>query len=190
MAERCCLACEQPIINRAKEHVIPEWLLRVLGVQYEELIQAVATGSEDRIEKERRLAFNSSQEGRLGESCNSGWMSELENDAKPLLVLLMKGEVGLSSLSGSETLLVARWAAKTAIVLSNCSSLRKPAPSGSLRFLKENCLLLPPGFGVFGKSATRATRNPPLRLPAAELLGKRELEWHPQPRARNGRGGI
>jgi hypothetical protein len=150
MAERCCLSCEGPIINRAKEHVIPEWLLKVLGVQYEELIQAVATGSEDRIENERRHAFDSLQEGRICESCNSGWMSELENNAKPLLVPLMKGEVGLSSLSDSECLIVARWAAKTAIVLSNCSSLRMPGPSGSLRFLKENPLLLPPGFGVFG----------------------------------------
>ncbi len=150
MAERCCLSCELPIINRAKEHVIPEWLLRVLGIQYEELIQAVASGSDDQIEQERRLALNSFQEGRICETCNGGWMSNLENEAKPLLLPLIKGEMGLSSLSDSEALVVARWAAKTTIVLSNCSSLRQPAPSGSLRFLKENLLLLPSGFGVFG----------------------------------------
>src|ERR1035437_3403691 len=157
MSERLCLSCEEPIVNRAKEHVIPEWLLKVLDVQYEQLIQAIAAGSEEQIQKERRFTFDSFQEGRVCELCNGGWMSDLEGQAKPLLVPLMKGEMGLSSLSDSESVLVARWAAKTAIVLSNCIELDKPAPAGSLRFLKENGTALPSGFGVFGSQQPERT---------------------------------
>jgi hypothetical protein len=150
MSERLCLSCEEPIVNRAKEHVIPGWLLKVLNVEYEQLIQVIAAGSEEQISKERSFTFDSFQEGRVCEPCNGGWMSDLEGQAKPLLVPLMQGVIGLSSLSDSESFLVARWGAKTAIVLSNCIELGKPAPAGSLRYLKENGTVLPSGFGVFG----------------------------------------
>jgi hypothetical protein len=85
MSERLCLSCEQPIANRAKEHVIPEWLLKVLDVQHEQLIQAIAAGAEEQIQQERRFTFNSFQvdQGRSGPAMLPPAVLTYHNAIKP-----------------------------------------------------------------------------------------------------------
>jgi hypothetical protein len=150
MSQHTCVACEYPIVDRAKEHVIPEWLLKALDVQYEELTHAVAAGSEEQIQSKRSFTFDSFQEGRICEGCNGGWMGRLEREAGPILIPLMEGRGSVSSLTEPECLVVSRWAAKTAAILSNSIKLGKPAPAGTLRFLKDNPNQVPDRFGVFG----------------------------------------
>lgn len=149
MSERICLSCEKPIVDRAKEHVIAEWLLRALDVQYEAVTHAVANGSTDQVQSTRVFTFDAFREGRICEGCNGGWMKDLEDEAKPLLIPLMNAERGVSSLDEKECLIVARWTAKTAAVLGSCIELGKPAPAGTLRRLRDKPNELPDGFGVF-----------------------------------------
>ena len=52
---------------------------------------------------------------RLCSSCNSGWMSRLENEAKPVLESILDDK--LKALDASDQSTLARWAVKTAMVL-------------------------------------------------------------------------
>lgn len=47
--------------------------------------------------------------------CNTGWMRDFEEEARPLLVPIMRGESGLWPLEAQE--LVSRWALKTALMI-------------------------------------------------------------------------
>lgn len=59
---------------------------------------------------------------RLCASCNNGWMSRLENDAKPVLKSILDDKS--KDLYASAQLTIARWAVKTAMVLEAIDSKR------------------------------------------------------------------
>lgn len=154
---RACLACGDPLgANRTDEHVIPDWLLSELGISAEQLNQFVA----DRVTGETKNPrpqhpMDAFREGRVCETCNSGWMSVLESEARLVLPVFMNGGRSISAVSESDCLVIARWMLKTAVILSHASPLGLPIPPEQLQFLKLNSKGLPAGVGVFG-----ATHNP------------------------------
>lgn len=157
---RTCLACDAPLgANRTNEHIIADWLLRELGITQEQLTQIVAdsvTGDmNDARPKHSMAAF---REGRVCGLCNSGWMSQLEAQAKLILPDLMNAKRSVTAVSAAESLVIARWMLKTAVVLSHASGFDQPLPQSHLQFLKDNPTLLPTQVGVFG-ATQRTTRD-------------------------------
>jgi hypothetical protein len=87
-------------------------------------------------------------------SCNNGWMSTLETEAKPLLSPMIEGKP--MGLSAREQKLAATWAAKTAAMLGLTHSKRPVVPAADV-------------------AALFATREPPRNTYV--WIGAYEGEW-------------
>jgi hypothetical protein len=146
---QCCLFCTNPLTERAREHVIPQWLIDYLGVRDEDLFRGIAQTETGLLHKERTQVSQSFVEGRVCGECNAGWLSALESQVKPFLMDLMTGQRTLHVLSAEERLLLGRWTAKTAFVLTNAAPMDVPVPENHPRTLKGNSDTLPAGVGVF-----------------------------------------
>ena len=146
---RCCLFCTNPLTERAREHVIPQWLIDYLDVTEEDLFQGIAQNEHGVLHKKPTQVTQSFVEGRVCRQCNSGWMSDLENQARPVLMDLMTGQRTLHALGAEERLLLGRWTAKTAFILSNAAPIQAPVPENHPPTLRESSETLPVGVGVF-----------------------------------------
>ncbi|MBI3896545.1 MAG: hypothetical protein HY313_11505 [Acidobacteria bacterium] len=149
MNKRLCISCENPIQKRAKEHVIADWLLKELGIGEEQLWQFIADSTTGQAKEARTLhALNSFKEGRVCSNCNNGWMSQLENEVKPILLALLSGAQNPTSIPEFECSVLARWTLKTAIVLSCATPLGHPLPREHLKFLRDKPAM-PSQVGIF-----------------------------------------
>jgi hypothetical protein len=124
----------------------------------DELYQVVANSERKTVEKDRKHAFDSFREGRVCSQCNAGWMSDLENKAKPILLPLIGQERTIFGLSEPACLIAARWAIKTAVILSYASPLQRFLDTSFLRALKDDPTKVPSSVGVFATQQT-ATKN-------------------------------
>src|SRR5688572_18801841 len=90
---RICVFCGQQIAlgERSREHVIPQWLLDHLGIR-KAAITPAHTKPDGTLVSQRSHTLENLQEGRVCETCNTGWMSTLETEAMPLLIPLFAGE--------------------------------------------------------------------------------------------------
>jgi hypothetical protein len=150
MSSRVCLFCRGRLgANRAKEHVVPRWLLEHLGIRKEDLFQAVAKSVDSSITETRVTVGSQFVEGRICEECNSGWMSDLEGQAKDLITPLLDGTRAVFSLSVEERFLLARWAVKTAYVLSYATPLRDPVPQAHLQQIHGDKAKVPEMVAIF-----------------------------------------
>jgi hypothetical protein len=157
---RTCISCGSELTKstRAKEHVIADWLLEAVGMREDELFQVVANSERKTVEKDRKHAFGSFREGRICSPCNTGWMSDLENRAKPVLLPLINHERSILGLSDFECVIAARWAVKTAVILSYTSPLQRFLDASFLRALEDNPTTVPSSVGVFA-TQQKATKN-------------------------------
>jgi len=126
MSDRRCLFCGATVggAERAREHVVPEWLRLHLDANDEMVYQATAATSDRLIDQEREHALSAFVEGQVCRPCNNGWMSALENEAKPFLIPLIAGESSLG-LNDSARRVLARWTAKTAYMCASASLLNR-----------------------------------------------------------------
>ena len=117
--ERRCVFCGSARMPR--EHAIPQWVGEVLhGAAGESgdwtTWYAFGTPSEN---CERRHPAESNRPTvvvkRVCRDCNSGWMADVEGEAKPILEPMISGKPCMLSLG--DQLNVATWATKTAMVL-------------------------------------------------------------------------
>ena len=144
-----CVFCNVPAATWSEEHVIPKWLLDHLHISpQDQMFQGLAQA--DEVTKQRVHASRRLVEGRICASCNNGWMSRLEETARPLLVDLIDNKRAQWELSVQESALLARWAVKTAYMLANVSLAGKPAPSDHLWQLSGDSGQIRNGVGVFG----------------------------------------
>lgn len=146
---RGCLFCAAPLTESAREQVIPQWLIGYLGVRDEDLFQGIAQTRDGALLKQRTHTAESVAESRVCKQCNTGWISSLENQVRPFLMDLMTGQRTLHALSAEERLILGRWAAKTAFVLSHAAPLDAVVPEDQPRTLREFSDTLPAGVGVF-----------------------------------------
>ena len=149
MNTRSCLFCTNPLTEHAREHVIPQWLIDYLRVRDEDLFQGIAQTADGALLKQRTHVAQSFVEGRVCKQCSNGWISDLDNQVRPFLTDLMTGQRTLHALGAEERLVLGRWTAKTAFVLSNAAPLEAVVPEDHSRTLKENSESLPVGVGVF-----------------------------------------
>lgn len=73
-------------------------------------------------------------------SCNNGWLSRLEETAKPLLIPLINGE--RCGLTLQTQITIATWAAKTAMIAEHLRPREKGVSEAERAWLKEH--LIPP----------------------------------------------
>jgi hypothetical protein len=151
---RACIFCDNPLTGaRAKEHVIPRWLMEYLGITDDKLYLAVATSKDDAIVKDRQHIAGSFVEGRVCGVCNNGWMSDLESASMDLLKPLIEGERNILTLSNDERTTLAKWATKTGYVISHAAPLQKTPEPSHMRYMKDNAGAIPPRVEVFGQQS-------------------------------------
>jgi hypothetical protein len=127
--------------------------MEYLGMTEDQLYLAVAQSADDTIVKDRKLDAASFVEGRVCESCNNGWMNDLETATMDLLKPLIEGTVNLLSISDDERTTLAKWATKTAYVISHAAPLQKVPPPSHMRYMKDNLGVVPPRVEVFGQQS-------------------------------------
>lgn len=116
---RKCIFCGANANSR--EHLYSSWMHRLLPEFAEqaysgEFIEAhPKTGAVSRRSKKTKPGhLHTKKVKAVCKNCNNGWMSVMEQDAKPSLEPLINGEI--VSLDASMLALLARWAALKAIV--------------------------------------------------------------------------
>jgi len=78
-------------------------------------------------------------------------MSQMEADAKNMLISLMEGSETVVNLTSEQRLLLARWAAKTAYMLNYAANYPNYVPLTHLHFLYTNDSSLPDRVVVFAQ---------------------------------------
>lgn len=134
---KTCLFCHRTLIatNRAKEHVVARNLLRkleILKVDFGHSHLQSASDGWDGLQitppkTERKFVYDAFVCGRVCKNCNNGWMSHLETEFNRILGDFCDVESVIYNLKEEDKFTLARWAAKTAFVLSDTV---KPAVGG------------------------------------------------------------
>ena len=123
---RQCIFCDRP--TRSVEYLWPEWLCHLftdrLGVWTKE------RGSDDTVDRLRQEIDQTVD--CLCDTCRHGWMQRLDDEVSPFLTSMIVGDV--TSLPPGRQRLLARWAAKTAVVME----FAYEAPNRTPRFACEH----------------------------------------------------
>jgi hypothetical protein len=122
-----CRGCGKStkIVGLSSEDIVPKWLQPHLHIDNIQLKQTVVTESGPRLLRQLPLE-RFRYKGAVCETCNNGWMSDLEKEAKPILLPLVEGSRHVSSLGEAERLSIARWAFKTAFMILGAQSSYPP----------------------------------------------------------------
>ena len=105
--------------KKSKEHIWSEWIHAYLpkqgdGYHFSE-VQTAKWDEHLSTEKIKRQGYLSSKKLRVVcRSCNSGWMSKLETEVRPVLELILRKEV--FDISPSDQIVLSRWVAMKVIV--------------------------------------------------------------------------
>ena len=133
-----CLFCDADlsVAGRAREHVLPQWLLRHYSIDDVGVEPAWTKAGDGTVRDQRKHPLKAMVFGHVYRGCNNGWMSALEQSARPTLLDLAAERATVGSLSPNARSVVARWALKTAVALnrsSNFHQLATPAQAGATR---------------------------------------------------------
>jgi len=101
---------------RSREHVVAAWYLESRGIR-KKRIELGLYGPDFCLIEPRPLVLDSLLAGKVCENCNSGWMSQLEGAARPILIPLISGAQHPRNLDSAEKEILAKWAFKTAFAL-------------------------------------------------------------------------
>lgn len=126
MARRCVFCGSRGLSN---EHVVPEWVLDYLPGEGEFDHRIM---SEEGPERRWRAPAPDIKVKVVCQPCNSGWMSNIENRAKPFLGSLIQGHGRTLHREGQRELAV--WGIKTAMMWQFTSKTR-PIPPAIMKAL-------------------------------------------------------
>ncbi len=118
--------------------------MEYLAITDDLLYLAVAHSQDDSLLKDRKHVAGNFVEGRVCGHCNNGWMRDLEEQTRELLKPLIEGGLNLLSISDDERVKLAKWATKTAFVISNAAPLQKVPPLDQMRYIKDKVGAIPP----------------------------------------------
>jgi len=130
--------------------VIPQWLQKHLDISEEDL-QPSHFAADGKLLSTRRHGLNSLVAGRVCSLCNNGWMSQLEERARPLLVPLMEASREVVDLTVQERAILGEWALKTVAVLNAASNFHSNVPTAHFHALYRREALPPNGVKIFGQ---------------------------------------
>jgi hypothetical protein len=161
--KRVCLFCgqaHQPKTVSTKatatdEDIVPRWLQKYLGIE-NEIVTPMLVRSKDLAPLHiRQHVVSAFKAGGVCSGCNGGWMSDLENAAKPILIALIEGTRFFPDLAQGERYTIARWTMKTVAALNRSSTyanrddeIARRVPDEHLRCLAAGNL--PPEVLVVG----------------------------------------
>jgi hypothetical protein len=149
--QRACIFCNSPLSGiRSQEHVFPQWLLDELEIRNVS-ISPTHFKPDGTVVSTRSHPVDSLREGRVCRPCNTGWMSNLEQQAQPLLSVLFTGARTVVELSSKERAILAKWTAKTAFVLNSASNYRKSVPAVHLSSCRVAEVVLPDLVATFAQ---------------------------------------
>lgn len=86
-----CIYCDTLLTgqNKTNEHIIPQWMIRHLEIKHHRHnIQPV---SKELIKFKPRYPVTHTFTYKICNTCNNGWLSQIDNSCKELLILLMDG---------------------------------------------------------------------------------------------------
>jgi hypothetical protein len=115
VARKCVFCGESPT---RKEHALPLWLRDLLlrGTQASHEWGAYVTG-----ENRKWLSSGPDFTAKIVcDTCNHGWMSDLESEAQPWLTPMIAGRA--QTLEAAALRTCARWAMKTAMTIDRCAA--------------------------------------------------------------------
>lgn len=192
-----CLICDRLMVGtyhptsnpegRAKEHAIPKWLQKELGllrfVTDETLrrpAQEIVAGTGMRRmavqAPPRRMVLEQRQHGGICGKCNGGWMSSLENDTIPILTPLVRGEGTISELSDAQRRTLARWMLKTAFVLNTSEQATQFVPTSFIHDVREG--RLPDGVTLFARELDAVPSQPYQKFSGRHMAISHNESWH------------
>ncbi len=147
-----CIFCDTNTrIQRAKEHIIPQWALDEFDLRGTRIIPTHFSETGE-VLSDRLHDMNGFLAGRICAECNNGWMSALERQNKDLIIELAQGRRDTLDLTDAEATGLARWAFKTALCLHSASNYRRIIPANHYHYVRINDESLPKGVFVVGKS--------------------------------------
>jgi hypothetical protein len=148
-----CLFCGGNLQGQAaEEHIFPRWLLRELDIEGEVITPTHLSAFDMGTELSRREhVLGRLVEGRVCRDCNCGWMADLENAARPLLLELIRGRRDVWTLLTAEGLLLARWVLKTTAVLNSASNYSNLVPQDHYRAILRG--EIPAGAAAYAQQA-------------------------------------
>ncbi len=197
MSRRCfiCNGSFTPDRKRAKEHILPLWLLEELCVKDDEVSPTSWYWPSPGIIRERSWnaeepqvslkrgphTLNGFVAGRVCQPCNSDRLNGFESAASQILKRLIRREVKVNELREAEREAVARWLLKTALIFKSYFHHDGDAPLTHRIWLRESETGLPEGVSVFAQ-LHQATQpffwfgNAPFQLTAVEGATYDEIE--------------
>jgi hypothetical protein len=161
---KTCIFCNQSGSFKSDEHVIPRWILKLLGIEkdfkgaYEvkTLEKGVEVEKTSNIEDvsfdvqlKRSMTYDGYLSGYVCDTCNHGWMCNLEATISPILGPLILGKRHPRTLKIEEKKLIARWAAKTTCVIDSVDPSEFPTPIAANPSEIRTNQELPNGWAVF-----------------------------------------
>ena len=174
---RACHFCRQPLTGKkSREHVFPRWLLRVLS-SGRISVDATRYSTEGEPLSVRSHSLHEFVLGGVCRSCNHGWMSLLESQARPTMTPLVTGGSSVRALDPEERATVARWATKTAAVLNLATDFDRLFTPSLVRALRDDPLSLPVGISVLAGQHYPTHPSYWLQAPSVEFLLPAEM--HP-----------
>lgn len=153
--QRKCVFCDTPLTkaNSSREDTIPKWLQAELGIANAKVEPTLTAPTGEQL-AQRIHPVDQLLTGGVCQTCNNGWMSDLEKAAKSVLGRLMRAEVPVAELKRADRRTVARWAAKTAYMI-DLGGLESRVPVGHVKALYANDSPLPEGVYVFARQQPR-----------------------------------
>lgn len=123
-----------------KEHVWPDWLdpyLQKTMLNHETFAEMVLPNGTTREIRKRAGDPQSVRVRHVCQACNNGWMSVLQNEAKPILIPLLQGKD--VTLFRKQQIILAKWVAMFCMVAEfmDKSGLRIAVSQDDRTFLKE-----------------------------------------------------
>ncbi|MDP1857209.1 MAG: hypothetical protein Q8K82_00980 [Gemmatimonadaceae bacterium] len=172
-AQRACVFCGHP--NVTNEHAFPLWLRKVVTDRPAQHTTVFLDRHGELREHRQHAAapFSITVSRVCQDECNGGWMSRLEQDARPFLEPMLSGRGRVLHTEGQK--LVATWAYKTALMLNFA------LPASSRAATAEECHFLyrhrepPPSARVFmfaygpGAEASASYRGHPLYIGESQI---------------------
>jgi hypothetical protein len=110
-----CIFCQHDDRKITKEHLFPDWLSKMYGDS--------VTGINEGTNADGTIAYSYSSNifqqttNSVCEVCNNGWMSQIENDAKPILIKMLKSKSFV--LDKKAQVKLSTWAMKTMLVFNH-----------------------------------------------------------------------
>ena len=137
-----CWFCPTTTGKRTREHIFPQWLLKTLCAEDEFFTPTHQMWHGGTLTQRGPIKATALVAGEVCDACNSGWMSQLEVEARKVLF----PSDGCTILTSEDQGILARWFTKTAVALNISQNFRLLLPSAMRHALQ---LGMPPDLRVF-----------------------------------------